>query len=589
MAVVFILGVGVTLSEPAIGALRTIGALLKPSDAPYLFLLLNDYSLTLQLSVGFGVGLAAMVGIMRQVKHWDLKPIILLSVIPTLLATTILVSLVPELEEVVGLAWDCGAVTTGPVTVPVILALGIGVSSNKDSEAPSLGLWCSQAFNNFSSLWRDDVPQEPPSTPVGNTRDRSASGRMMVTLEDGDGTEAASDELDCFGVVTLASLFPVLAVEAAALVMYTRYSRDDIMALPSAIHANVTTHADGDVQYEWYQASPIKETVDALRACLPLLTFLALVLRVLCSEPYPYAYVEDNDLDENTGNKKHYPLRVEIGLGVTVIGLIIFNLGLTYGLIQLGRECGGSVAPLAVASPFGMLVTCIFAFFLGLGATLAEPALSALGSSVERLSGGRFKAWVLILAVGLGVASGVLIGVLRILYQWRLLYLLITAYTLAIALTLFSSKEYVAIAWDSAGVTTGPVTVPLVLALGLGVSNASGSHDGFGILTCASFCPIISVLICGLLLDRQKALGESVSEILEQGYGITFHTSDVDPMTPQSSDLKFGHDNAGGSIRATMPSPSVALPTTPTLFPGLPVPQNNGDVDMMMGVGDLEL
>ena len=86
---------------------------------------------------------------------------------------------------------------------------------------------------------------------------------------------------------------------------------------------------------------------------------------------------------------------------MTLFGLMVFNVGLTYGLIQLGAQCGSSVAPLATnMGTLGLFITCVFAFFLGLGATLAEPALAALGTSVERLSHGRFRAQGLVLSVG---------------------------------------------------------------------------------------------------------------------------------------------------------------------------------------------
>ena len=106
----------------------------------------------------------------------------------------------------------------------------------------------------------------------------------------------------------------------------------------------------------------------------------------------------------------------------------------------------------------GLVVTVCFGFFLGLGATLAEPALSALGDSVQVLTNGRFKKKVLIGAVALGVAVGVVLGIVRIIYQLRLTYSLLPGYLVTLMLTACSSDDYAAIAWDSAGVTTGPVS-----------------------------------------------------------------------------------------------------------------------------------
>jgi hypothetical protein len=108
-------------------------------------------------------------------------------------------------------------------------------------------------------------------------------------------------------------------------------------------------------------------------------------------------------------------------------------------------------------------------------------------------------------AVSLGVAFGLALGVLKIIYGFSIAWLLLPGYALAVILTFFSSEEFVNIAWDSAGVTTGPVTVPLVLAMGLGFGNAMDAVEGFGILSMASICPILSVLATGLWVNWKVA------------------------------------------------------------------------------------
>ena len=200
--------------------------------------------------------------------------------------------------------------------------------------------------------------------------------------------------------------------------------------------------------------------------------------------------------------------------------MILFNIGLTYGLAKLGDQ-SGQIVPAAFmrldtipSSPLyayfvGVLLAMIFAYALGFGATLAEPALNALGLTVENLSNGAFKKSALMYSVAVGVAAGISIGILKILYNWPLAWMLIGSYIPLLIMTHFSSEEYVNIGWDSAGVTTGPVTVPLVLAMGLGFGNAVSAAEGFGILAMASVCPIISVLAVGLFVqwrtNRQKA------------------------------------------------------------------------------------
>ena len=134
--IAFLLGIGVTFAEPAIGALQVAGSLVDPEQAPYLFTLLNDRSGTTVLLVGLGVGLAAVLGTVRFLRGWSLKPLIFMSLTPTLVLSIIALNN-PDLTTIVGLAWDCGAVTTGPVTVPLVLALGIGVASAAGKGADS--------------------------------------------------------------------------------------------------------------------------------------------------------------------------------------------------------------------------------------------------------------------------------------------------------------------------------------------------------------------------------------------------------------------------------------------------------------------
>jgi len=134
----------------------------------------------------------------------------------------------------------------------------------------------------------------------------------------------------------------------------------------------------------------------------------------------------------------------------------------------------------------------------GFGATLAEPALNALGETTEKLTNGVFKKKTLLIAVSLGVAFGIATGLAKLIFHLPLAWMIVPCYLLAIVLTVFSSEEFVNVAWDSAGVTTGPITVPLVLAMGLGVGSAMNAVEGFGILCMASIGPILSVMITGL-------------------------------------------------------------------------------------------
>ena len=432
--IAFLLGIGVTFAEPAIGALQVAGSIVDPEQAPYLFTLLNDRSGATVLLVGLGVGLAAVLGTVRFLRGWSLKPMIFLSVTPTLILSVI-AFMDPELTKIVGLAWDCGAVTTGPVTVPLVLALGIGVAAA-----------------------------------AGKGADSSLSG---------------------FGIVTLASVFPILGV--LILSFYTAYTVPPELIIEKAAQIKLAAQS-ATSQPQWYEITPWTEVILGVRAIVPLVIFLAIVLLVILREKLKNAFIT------------YY------GIILAVVGMCIFNIGLTYGLAKLGDQSGGLIAgaftsiEAITASPLysmtvGVGIAGLFAWVLGLSATLAEPALNALGITVQNLTNGAFKKSMLMIAVAFGVGTGIMLGVLKLIYGFHIMYILIPGYTLGLILTFLSTEEFVNVGWDSAGVTTGPVTVPLVLAMGLGFGNALGSTDGFGILAAASICPIVAVLTLGIYVQ----------------------------------------------------------------------------------------
>ncbi len=429
LLIIGILGVGVTFAEPAIGALQAFGASVDVTKAPYLYELLNNWAFPLVLMVGAGVGLAAILGTIRFVRGWSLKPMIYCALFPVFILTGY-AWFDPNLRSVLGLAWDCGAVTTGPVTVPLVLSLGIGIAN--------------------------------------------AAGK-------------GNSSLSGFGVVTMASLFPILAVLILAIFV-------SFTITPEAIIAAAKTAGDVVVgQPSIWEQTPVVETVLGVRAILPLVLFLMFVLFVVLKSSLPNRMV------------------TVYGLFLSILGMCIFNVGLTYGLGAIGSQTGG-VLPAAFmqisiseSSPIytlatGLAIVIGFAFLLGFGATLAEPALNALGLTVQELTNGAFKKSMLMYSVAGGVAVGIALGVSKVVIGFDLMKILLPLYVLGIILTVFSTEEFVNVAWDSAGVTTGPVTVPLVLAMGLGLGNAVSAIDGFGILSLASICPIVAVLSMGLVI-----------------------------------------------------------------------------------------
>ncbi len=507
----FLLGLGATFAEPAIAVLRAAGAGVRPDDAPLLFSLLNDFSQQLVLSVGIGVGLAVLLGVLRFFFGWSLKLLIVPGV-ATLAVLTVIGNLNDAVRPVLGLAWDCGAVTTGPVTVPLVLALGVGVCRI-----------------------------------VGN----------------GDAKNAG------FGIVTLASLFPILAV--LILAFYHAYAEDyygqknyrgnGAMVAAEALPVSAAEESRSDVspqEFSRFLIDPVLDdrfelhfeggemrlvdgrivlsdsrivlekkalqqsrvvsgkswnptlniieslqtaAIDALRAIVPLCAFLFISLKLALKDRV-------KNVDE-----------ILLGIGLSVLGMALFLCGILIGLTPLGTQLGsnvpstftavvpwgmhGSEGPVFDNEDIGKLIAISFGFFLGYGATLAEPALNALGDTVEKITVGAFRKRLLMQSVATGVAIGIGMGVCKIAFNLPLIWLLLPPYIALLVLSIISDEVFVNIAWDSAGVTTGPITVPLVLAMGLGIgANVPGVIDGFGVLALASVGPIITVLTVGLVVSR---------------------------------------------------------------------------------------
>jgi hypothetical protein len=249
----------------------------------------------------------------------------------------------------------------------------------------------------------------------------------------------------------------------------------------------------------WQEGAFFADAIAALRAILPLILFLWLIQLGVLKE------------------KLSQPKIIAYGIVVAILGMTLFDTGLDFGLVELGTQAGG-LLPTAFAkvtdlpaSPLysyemGIGLVLLFAALMGFGATIAEPALNAMGITVENLTDGAFRRQTLIHAVAAGVGLGTALGVAKILFDLPLAALLLPGYLLALAMTIFSSEEYVNLAWDSAGVTTGPVTVPLVLAMGLGLGQAVHAKEGFGILAMASVGPIVSVLAVGMWISFKLKL-----------------------------------------------------------------------------------
>ncbi|MEM1432598.1 MAG: DUF1538 domain-containing protein [Pseudomonadota bacterium] len=513
----FLVGIGATLAEPAIAVLKAAGRGVQPEDAPLLYSLLNDYTGQLVASVGTGVGVAVALGVLRFFYSWSLK-LFILPLVLVLAALSLWTYSIDELRPIIGLAWDSGAVTTGPVTVPLVLALGIGVCrivGQGDSSTDGFGivtlaslfpvlavLLLGTAHYTFGDYYgAENYPVQSlraePVTPADGS-----SGLPTLGFTD--------DELRAY---ERSGKLP-----ADAQVSYrggtVRLEDGAIVHEEARIHivrSNTAVHPATDAS--WDPGSDLRElataaAIGALQAVVPLCAFLFLTLRLLRER------LED-------------PQMISIGILFAVLGMALFGLGIAIGLTPLGSQLGANIpSAFATVTPWGMLgqqgplfdgisgklLAILFGFFLGYGATLAEPALNALGDTVQNITVGAFRKSLLMHCVATGVALGIGAGVCKIAFDLPLVYLLLPPYLLLGILTWFSSEEFVNFGWDSAGVTTGPITVPLVLAMGLGIgANVPGVTDGFGILALASVGPILTVLSVGLLVTRTQRLPEAAA------------------------------------------------------------------------------
>ena len=203
-------------------------------------------------------------------------------------------------------------------------------------------------------------------------------------------------------------------------------------------------------------------------------------------------------------------LQIFIGLIFVVLGLTFFIFGLEQGLFPIGESMAHAFAQKGSAS---WLLT--FAFCLGFGTTIAEPALIAVAEEASEVAAqaGLIEMSELAMeayadglryTVAFSVGVAILIGVLRILLNWPIHYMIMAGYLLVIVMTGFAPDEIIGIAYDSGGVTTSTITVPLVTALGIGLaSSISGRNpmiDGFGLIAFASLLPIVFVLGYGMVM-----------------------------------------------------------------------------------------
>ncbi len=236
----------------------------------------------------------------------------------------------------------------------------------------------------------------------------------------------------------------------------------------------------------------LKQLFSSLLDLLPILAVISIFQLFVIQQPIPNV------------------TEMLFGTLLIVIGLTLFIQGLELGLFPIGEAMAHAFAR---KGSVAWLLT--FAFSLGFATTVAEPALIAVADEAARVvaAGGIIEnspdslqsyAFGLRMTVAFSVGFAILIGVLRILRGWPLHYLIISGYVAIVAMTPFAPAEIIGIAYDSGGVTTSTITVPLVTALGVGLASAIKGRnpmlDGFGLIAFASLTPMIFVMVYGMVL-----------------------------------------------------------------------------------------
>ncbi|MEH0666621.1 DUF1538 domain-containing protein [Vibrio scophthalmi] len=235
-----------------------------------------------------------------------------------------------------------------------------------------------------------------------------------------------------------------------------------------------------------------RSLMGSLRDLLPIIAVIAFFQLVVLQEPLP-----------------NLP-SIVFGLVLVVLGLSFFIFGLEMGLFPIGESMAQAFA--RKGSVFWLL---LFSFCLGFGTTVAEPALTAVASEAAQVAaqGGMIAdrpeamddyANGLRYTVALSVGFAIMLGVLRILKGWPIQYLIIGGYIGVVVLTMFAPESIIGVAYDSGGVTTSTITVPLVTALGVGLASAIKGRnpmiDGFGLIAFASLLPMMFVMVYGMVV-----------------------------------------------------------------------------------------
>jgi len=293
--------------------------------------------------------------------------------------------------------------------------------------------------------------------------------------------------LDGFGLIAFASLTPMIFVQFYGIIVY-QFS-DITTVLPEITKIVDTVAVDNAVTFNFNLLEIFKGLIGVVFDVVPILAVIFFFQYVILKKPI-----------ENLKN-------VLIGFGLVILGLDAFIVGLEMGLFSVGETMAYELTRYD-----NNIIIYSFGFLIGFSTTMAEPSLTAIAKKAKEISDGKINDFILRLFVALGVAIGIALGSYRIVVGGEIVYYIMAGYMFVVALTFIAPKYIIPIAYDSGGVTTSTVTVPLVAALGLGLAtNIEGRDpliDGFGLIAFASLFPMLTVMIYGVITEKIGVKGE---------------------------------------------------------------------------------
>ena len=401
---------------------RKLGLMLLTIAEPDLQVLAKQVSAVMNgtvliYTVGVGVGAFLLIAILKIVFRRSLSQILLLFYM-ALFALALLLSVEGGMD-LLPMAFDSGGVTTGPITVPFIMALGVGISNV-----------------------------------LGDRRSKENS----------------------FGLVALCSVGPIMAVLILGLFSSggLTYQVPDFTVSNDILGAFLNT---------------LEHTAVEVAIALGLIVVFFLICQV--------AFLR---------LPKRRLLRIALGVLFTYVGLVIFLTGVNVGFMPIGYQMG-----VGLAQGDKWLLT-VFALVVGVLVVLAEPAIHVLNAQVEEITGGLVTKRSMITGLCIGVGASLALSVIRIIFDFPLVYYIIPGYFISLALSLFVPPVYTAIAFDSGGVASGPMTSGFILPFAIGVcvslqGESAVLRDAFGVGALVAMTPLITIQLLGfraVLSDRMK-------------------------------------------------------------------------------------